>query len=85
MNQAARLGVVLERIFHANPERGKQQGSGQSLCVHHCDAGITVAVFGPDRLEVAERFNDLVLMRVAAVPLVERPGFATGSKTGLAM
>ena len=81
----ARLGVVLERILDADAERREQQRPVEPLVVHHLQPGVAIAVLGPDRFELAERVDDALPARVAAVPVVQRPGLATGSKIGLAM
>ena len=69
-----RLGVVPQRVLDADAEGREQQRRPDVLLVHHGQAGGGVPVLGPDRLELAERLDDRLLLGVPPVPLEERAG-----------
>ena len=52
------LGVVPQRIFDPDAERGEEQRRCDLLIVHHLEAHVAVPVLGPDRLELTERLDD---------------------------
>ena len=65
---------MLQRVLDADAERREQQRAGEALLVHHLQARLAVAVLRAQRLELAERLDDRLLLRVAAVPVVQRAG-----------
>ena len=66
-----RLRVVAESVLETDAERGEQQRCHDPLLVHHLQADVTVPVLGPDRLQLTEGLDDVLLLRVAAVPVEE--------------
>ena len=67
-----RVGIVQQRLFHADAERREQEAALEPLRVHQLDARLGLAVRGADRLELAERVADVVAGGLAAEVLVER-------------
>jgi hypothetical protein len=56
---------VGQGLLHADAEGGQQDGAFHALGVHHRDAGVPVAVFGPDGLELAEQLQHVGALGVA--------------------
>ena len=72
------LGIVDERLLHADAERGEQEAAFDPLLVHQRDPRRGLAVRRVDRLELAERGANVVAGALAAEVLVERAGSGDG-------
>ena len=67
---AQRLGIALERLLHADAERGEHEHPLEALGIHQRDARVAVAIGGVDRLEIAEHLADALAVGVAAAEVV---------------
>ena len=68
--------VVLERLLVEHAERGEEPDLGQALRVHGGEAGVAVAVLGPDRLGLAHQLVHGPAVGVAPEVVDQRAGAA---------
>ena len=78
-----RVGIVQQRLFHADAERREQERAREALLVHQRDARVGMTVRGIDRLERAERLADVVAGDLAAEVLVEAARSGDGIEGGV--